>query len=170
MWTTRSPASVRNNHMAAPVEVAAPELSGTFRTLLPQPTPKPTEPCLQNLHQHTNLPELSLPSPPKLTPAPELSGTLRRSGGTLRNLPLERTPTHTGTLRNLPEPLSGTCSCNPHQHAPELIWAEDPMSLRCWGTKTKHVMSYIFTSLVSCHAMSYHIIQNHAMLNHIRVS
>ena len=41
----------------------------------------------------------------------------------------------TGTLWNLPEPLSGTCSCDPHRHTPELIWAEDPISLNCWGKK-----------------------------------
>ena len=71
--------------------------------------------CLQNLHQQT----------------PELSGTLR-------NLPPEPTPAHTGTLRNLLEPSSGTCSCDPHRHTPELIWAEDPISLRCWGKKHLH--------------------------------
>ena len=37
-----------------------------------------------------------------------------------------------GTFRNLPEP-SGTCACDPHRRTPELIWAEDPISLRCWG-------------------------------------
>ena len=63
---------------------------------------------LLNLPQHWN--------------SPELSGTC------LRNL-----YQHTGTLRNLPEPDSGTCSCDPHRHTPELIWAEDPISLRCWG-------------------------------------
>ena len=48
-------------------------------------------------------------------------------------LPPEPTPAHTGTLRNIPEPSSGTCSCDPHRHTPGLIWAEDPISLRCWG-------------------------------------
>ena len=98
MWTMWSPASVQNNHMAAPVKVAAPELSGTFRTLPPQPTPKPTEPsgtCLRNRHQH----------------APELSGTCRYP------------PTEPSrTFRNPLEP-SGTCLRNLHQHTPELAWA-----------------------------------------------
>ena len=93
-----------------------PEPSGTlrtFRNLPPEPTPAR---CFQNLHQHT----------------PELSGTFR-------NVPPEPRPAHrsspepsgtyTSTRRNSPE-LSGTfCSCNPHRHTPELVWAEDPISL-----------------------------------------
>ena len=91
----------------------APELSGTFRNLPPEPTPA---------HRGTlrNLPE---PSSGTYTRrrrnSPEPSGT-----GTFRNLP--PAPAHTGTLRNLtstprnfPEP-SGTCLQNIHQHAPEL--------------------------------------------------
>ena len=97
----------------------APARAGTLRNP-PQPSgihnsthrnpPAPSGTCLRNLHQHT-------PEPP----------------GTFRNLPPEPTPAHTGTLRNLPEPSFGTCSCDPHRHTPELIWAEDPISLRCWG-------------------------------------
>ena len=89
----------QSNHMAAPVKVArqqtTPELSGTFRTLPPEPTPaytgtlrklpEPSGTCLRNLHHFTK----------------ELSGTFR-------NLPPERTPFYKGTLRNLPEPASGT--------------------------------------------------------------
>ena len=162
---------IKNNHMAAPVKVArqqttpdlclwnlhqhVPELFGTFRT------------CRRNLHQHA--PELSrtlrnLPRPSGtnlLEPSgtylrnlrqhtPEPSGTyivLHRnspepSGTRLRNLHLhQHTPELSGTFRNLPEPSSGTCSCDPHRHTPELIWAEDPISLRCWG-KT-HVWSKV---------------------------
>ena len=109
MWTMSSPKGVQNNHMATPVKVArqqtTPELSGTFRTLPPEPKHAPelsgtfrnlspqlaSATCLRNLHQ----------------PAPELSGT-----------------------------FLGTCSCDPHQHTPELIWAEDPIGLRCWGKNT----------------------------------
>ena len=106
-----------------------PELSGTFRNPSPEPTPayagtfrnlselasrrnspEPSRTRLRNLHQHT----------------PELSGTFR-------NPPAEPTAAHHRTLWNLPEPSSGTCSCDPHRHTPELIWAEDPISLRCWG-------------------------------------
>ena len=90
--------------MAAPVKVArqqtTPELSGTFRTLPPEPTPtragtlwnppEPSESCLRNLHQH----------------APELSGTLR-------NLPR---PSRT----NLSEP-SGTYLLNLRQHTSEIF-------------------------------------------------
>ena len=128
--------------MAAPVKVArqqtTPELSGTFQTLPPEPTlsgtlrnlPRPSgtnlsEPSgtyLQNLRIHRN--------PPKS------SGTFRNlSPQPCWNLPPEPTPAYAGTLRNLLEPSSGTCSCDPHRHTPELIWAEDPISLRCWGKK-----------------------------------
>ena len=114
-----------------------PELSGTFRNPSPEPTPayagtfrnlpelasrrnspEPSGTRLRNLHQHT----------------PELSGTFR-------NPPAEPTAAHHRTLWNLPEPSSGTCSCDPHRHTPELIWAEDPISLRCWGKKKIHLKS-----------------------------
>ena len=131
--------------------------SGTVRNLPPEPTPFYSG-TLRNLPEpasgtHRNSPEPSgtfqhLPEP---TPAytgtfrnlPELaSGTdtiLWRNSpepsGTFRNLPPERTPACVGTFRNFPEPASGTCSCDSHRHTPELIWAEDPSSLRCWGKK-----------------------------------
>ena len=140
-----------------------PAHTGTLRNL-PEPAsrthtsthrnpPEPSGTCLQNLHQHT--PELSrtfgtcLRNLHQPTPGPSK---------TFRNLPLEPTPAHTGTLRNLPEPASGTytsthgtlrnlpepssgtCSCDPHRHTPELIWAEDPISLRCWGKIRKYWM------------------------------
>ena len=125
--------------MAATVKVArqqtTPELSGTFRTLPPEPTPAYTGTL-------RNLPE---PSGTCLAePTPFYTGTLRNlpepapehtpfHKGTLRNLLEPASATYTSTLRNLPEPSSGTCSCDPHRHTPELIWAEDPISLRCWG-------------------------------------
>ena len=97
-----------------------PELSGTVRNLpelasgtytsTRRNSPEPFGTCLQNLHQQT----------------PELSGTVRNS-------PEPASGTYTSTHRNSPEPSSGTCSCDPHRHTPELIWAEDPISLRCWG-------------------------------------
>ena len=110
MWTILSPKGVQNNHMAAPVKVASqqtiPELSGTFRTLPPEPIlartgtlrnpPEPSGICLRNLHQYTKEPSQTC-------------------------------------LPNLPEPCSGTSSCDPHRHTPELIWAEDPICLRYWG-------------------------------------
>ena len=123
-----------------PSELASdptPILAGTLRN-----PPELSEPYLWNLHQHA--PELSgtfqnLPRPSG-TNLSEPSGTYLRNlrqhtpepSGTFRNPPPEPIPAHAGTLRNLPEPSSGTCSCDPHRHTPELIWAEDPISLRCW--------------------------------------
>ena len=114
---------------------------------------------LLNLPKHWNSPE----------PTPAHTGTLRNPpepSGTFRNLPLEPasgtytsthwnsrpepTPAHTGTLRNLLEPSSGTCSCDPHRHTPELIWAEDPVSLRCWGKKTKSMGWRLLHCFVTC--------------------
>ena len=62
----------------------------------------------RNLHQHT----------------PEPSGTFR-------NLIPEPAPARTGIMQNPLEP-SGTCACT---GALELIWAEDPISLR-WEKKS----------------------------------
>ena len=124
----------------------APELFGTLRNL-----PEPTPTCARTLQ---NPPEPSETFrnqpfgtfrnlPPEPTPAyngtlrnlPELaSGTTPFYTGTLRNLPEPASGTYTSTRRNSPEP-SGTCSCDPHRHTPELIWAEDPISLRGWGEK-----------------------------------
>ena len=144
LWNLPEPASgtyttthrdftcLRNLHQHTP------EPSGTFRSLPPEPTPAHAG-TLRKLHQHSgtfrNL-------PPEPTPA---------HTGTFRNLPPEPTPAHTGTLRNLPEPSSGTCSCDPHRHTPELIWAEDPISLRCWGKtifqKTSAIVQSMFHEL-----------------------
>ena len=109
-------------------------------------SPEPSGTCLWNLHQHTPEPSGTFRNlSPEPTPAyagtlrnlPEpASGTYTAHTGALRNLPEPASGTytaHTGALRNLPEPSSGTCSCDPHRHTPELIWAEDPISLRCWG-------------------------------------
>ena len=129
----------------------APELSGTPRNLpelasgtytirslpeLPELTPFYTE-TLRNLPELVSGTNTNTPEPSgTFRNLPEPSGTFRTlppeptPSGTLRNL-----PPHTGTLRNLPEPSSGTSSCEPHRRTPELIWAEDPISLRCWGKK-----------------------------------
>ena len=108
--------------------------SGTYTTTH-RNFPEPSGTCLRNLHQHIPEPSGTFRNlPPEPTPA--TAGTLQKlhqHSGTFRNLPPKLTPAHTGTLRNLPEPSSGTCSCDPHRHTPELIWAEDPISLRCWG-------------------------------------
>ena len=162
--------------MAAPVQVArqqtTPELSGTFWTLASDPIPtlagtlrippELSEPCLWNLHQHA--PELSgtlqnLPRPSGTNLSEPTSGTYLRNlrqhmpepSGTFRNPAPEPTPAHAGTLRNLPEPSSGTCSCDPHRHTPVLIWAEDPISLCCWGKMTSfpHVISHSTAGFIS---------------------
>ena len=120
----------KNNHIAAPVKVArqqtTPELCWTFRNTgtLRNP-PELSRSCLRKLHQHTPEPSATFRNLP-LEPTPAHTGTLR-------NLPPEPTPAHAGTLRNLLEPFSGTCSSDLHLHTPQLIWAEDPVSLRSWG-------------------------------------
>ena len=121
-----------------------PEFSGTFRKLPPEPTPVYAG-TFRNLPEPVSRTYTTIrrnfqePSGTRLTP--ELSGTRLRNlhqhtpelSGTFRNPPAEPTAAHHRTLWNLPEPSSGTCSCDPHRHTPELIWAEDPISLRCWG-------------------------------------
>ena len=92
--------------------VPAPEPSGAYTSTHPN-SPELSGTCLSNLHQ------------------PAHTGTLRslpEPSGTFRNLPLKPTPA--STHWNSPEP-SGTSSCDLHRHTPELIWAEDPISLRC---------------------------------------
>ena len=132
IWSMSSP----NNHMAAPVKVAP-----------HQNIPEPSEPCLRNLHQHAPEPSGTfgnLPPEPSGTCLSTHRKTLRNlppepaSRTCLRNLPPEPTPasaTYTSTLE-LSGTLSGTCSCDAHRHTPELIWAEDPVSLRSWGTNS----------------------------------
>ena len=144
MWTMWSPASVQDNHTRLPHRNSLEPSEPCLRNLH-QHAPEPSGTCLRNLHQHA--PELSgtfrNPSEPSgafRNLPPELAGTLQN----LQNLPEHASETYTSartprnsptlcrTLRNSPEP-SGTCSCDPHRHTPELIWAEDPTSFRCWG-------------------------------------
>ena len=141
--------TLRNLHQHTPEPFRnLPETaSGTYTSAHRNP-PEPSGTCLRNLHQHT-----AEPSGTFGTCLRNLHHRTLKPSGTFRNLPPEPTPAHTGTLRNLPEPApeptpahpgtlrnllepsSGTCSCDPHLHTPELIWAEDPISLRCWGKK-----------------------------------
>ena len=84
-----------------------PELSGTFRNLLPEPTPA-------HIGTVWNLPE---PAGTYTSNTPELSGTFRNLQPSA-----EPTPAHTGTLQNhqhTPE-LSRTCLRNLHQYTAEL--------------------------------------------------
>ena len=116
----------------APRTGPTPAYAGTFRNL-PEPISRTYTSIRRNFQE---------PSGTRLTP--ELSGTRLRNlhqhtpelSGTFRNPPAEPTAAHHRTLWNLPEPSSGTCSSDPHRHTPELIWAEDPISLRCWGKKS----------------------------------
>ena len=143
-----------------------PEPSGTCLrnrtyTILHRNFSEPSGTRLRNLYQHT--PELSgtFRNPPEPTPAH--AGTLRNlpepasgtytsihrnfsepSGTRLRNL-YQHTTELPGTFRDLPEPSSGTCSCDPHRHTPELIWAEDPISSRCWGKKHIKLVDVFFS-------------------------
>ena len=116
--------------------------SGTY-TSTHRNSPEPASGTCASTHRNSPTPSGTCLQ----EPTPEHTGTLRNlppeptpaHTGTLRNLPPEPAPAHTGTLRHLlehtPEPSSGTFSCDPHRHTPELIWAEDPISLRCWGIK-----------------------------------
>ena len=142
-----------------------PELSGTFRTPTHTRThlPEPASGTYTSAHRNSpepfktfwNQPVATFRNPPP-EPTPAYTGTLRkiilqRNSGTFRNLPPEPTPAYAGTylrnlspeptpayagtLRNLPEPASGTytsahrsspepsgtCLRNLHQHTPEPI-------------------------------------------------
>ena len=126
----------------------APELFGTLRNL-----PNPASGTYTNTGRNSPEPSGTFHDLPEPTfrNLPEPTGTFRElASGTytiilhrnspepsatcLRNLH-QHTPEPSPTFRNLPQPSSGTCSCDPHRHTPELIWAEDPISLRCWGKK-----------------------------------
>ena len=151
MWTMSSPKGVqKQSHGCSCQGCKATNHTGTLLNLPKHwNSPEPSEPsgsCRRNLHQHTTEPSGTFRNlPPEPTPAH--TGTLRNlppeptpaNTGTLRNSPEPASGTYTSTHRNSPEPSSGTCSCDPHRHTPELIWAEDPISLRCWGTKKKVV-------------------------------
>ena len=120
----------------------SPELFGTLRNF-----PNPAFGTYTNTRRNSPEPSRTFQDLPEPTfrnlPEPT-SGTyasIRRnrpepSGTRLRNLH-QHTPELSGTFRNLPESSSGTCSCDPHRHTPVLIWAEDPISLRCWGKKVQ---------------------------------
>ena len=160
MWTMSSAWSKQSHGCSCP-GCRATNHTGTLRNLL-----NPASGIYTNTRRNSSEPSGTFRTLP-LEPTPTRSGTLRNPPepsktfrnqpcGTFRNLPPEPTPAcppepsgtclwnlhqHTrelsGTFRNLPEPSSGTCSCDPHRHTPELIWAEDPISLRCWGKKKK---------------------------------
>ena len=112
--------------------------TGTFPNL-----PNPTSWTYASIHRN---PPKSSGTFQNLPAEPTLFYT-----GTLRNLPEPASGTYTIFQRNSPEP-SGTRLRNLHQHTPEpsgtflrnlllrsapahtgAIWAEDPISLRCWG-------------------------------------
>ena len=111
-----------------------PEHSGTFRNLPPEPTPAHTGThrslsgnCLRNLHRHTPAHTGAYPETASGTYTSTHPNSPEAFGTCLPNV-YQHTPELSGTFRNLPQ-----CSCDPHRHTPELIWAENPVSLRCWG-------------------------------------
>ena len=128
MWTMLSPWS-KQSHGCSCQGCKATNHTGTLRNL-----PNPASGTYTNMRGNSPEPSGTFRDLPfrNLPPEPTPAYT-----GTLRNLPEPAsgtyTPAHAGTLRNLPEPSSTTCSCDPHRHKPELIWAEDPISLHCWG-------------------------------------
>ena len=168
MWTMWAPASVQNNHMATPVSKPsepclrnlhqhAPEPSGTCLRNLHQHAPElcgicrnPPEPSgtLHNLPElasgtytstHRNLPELSGTFSTR-TPwnSPALCGTLRNPPE-----PASDSGTSTSTRRNppqLPEPLSGTCSCDPHRTHRSLSGLKTPLA---YAVEEKNII-YIY--------------------------
>ena len=100
------------------------ELSRTFRTLPPEPTPRHTG-TLGNLRSRLPTPAhtgtlRNFPEPSKLTSwtYASIHRNPPKSSGTVRNLPLEPTPFYRGTLRNLPEPASGSYTST-HGNSPE---------------------------------------------------
>ena len=112
----------------------------------PRPSPEPSpEPCW-------TWPG-SAPNPPRPSPEPEpcwtwlrfaprLPGTFSGTfSGTLLNLTwlcTKATQTFSGTFGT----FSGTSlnlTWRLHQCTPELFWAEDPISLRCWGKTSIHL-------------------------------
>ena len=108
-----------------------PEPAPGTRTSIRRNPPEPSGTCLWHLHQHMRKPcgnYTSTPEPPK--PTPTHRNPSEPPGTFLQNL-----------HQHTPKP-STTGSCDPHLHTPELIWAEDPISLHCWGnTKTFHPMT-----------------------------
>ena len=115
----------KNNRIAAPVKVArqqtTPKLSWTLRNTgtLRSPTNLPEVASGTYTSTHRNCPEPSEPSEPSGTclrklhqHTPELSQTCLRN---LHQHTPEPTPAHTGTLRNLPEPASGTYYTSTHR-------------------------------------------------------
>ena len=82
----------------------------------------------RNRHQHTPEPSRTFRNLHRNPPEPS---------GTLRNLPEPASRTYTSAPWNPPEPsgTSGTRSFDPRRRTKELIWAEDPISLRCWGKR-----------------------------------
>ena len=146
-WTLPpEPAPTHAGNLPRPSGTNLSEPSGTYLRNLRQHTPEPSE-IFQNLRELACGTYTSIRRNP-----PEPSGTRLRNlhqhtpelSGTFPNPPPELTPAHTGTLRNLPEPSSGTCSSDQHRHTPELIWAEDPISLRCWGKSQQKQLILVF--------------------------
>ena len=103
------------------------ECAGTFRNLCQNPPGPATATCTGTI---LNLPKLQ---PATFRNPPEPPGT--------RQNPPDR-PEPSGTLRNLPKPSRSfgnppEPACHQHRHTPEPIYAEDPISFRCWRNNSK---------------------------------
>ena len=97
----------------------------------------------------------SAPKPPRPYPEPSFSGTLLNLTWLCTKASHTFSGTFSGTLLNLTwlctkayQTFSGTFSGTSlnltrrlHQCTPELFWAEDPISLRCWGKK--HILGLL---------------------------
>ena len=149
--TRRNSPEPRNFPRPSGINLSEP--SETYLRNLRQHTLEPSEIfrnlpgiCFRNLHHFTSEPSGTFPQ--RLQNLHHFTTEL---SGTFRNPPPEPIPAHTGTLRNLPEPASGTHTST-RRNSPEpsgtflrnlllrpapahtgVIWAEDPISFRCWG-------------------------------------
>ena len=82
-------------------------------------------------------PKIPKPSPgPSLKSSPEPVEPLHQSlPDLLQNLLRNPVEPDLALHQSLPEPFFGNLTRRLHQCTPELFWAEDPISLRCWGKR-----------------------------------
>ena len=94
---------------------------------------------LRNLLRSPVEPDLAAPKPPRPSPG-TFSRTFSRTLLNLTWLCTKTSQTFSGTFGT----FSGTSlnlTRHLHQCTPELFWAEDPVSLRCWGKISANIMT-----------------------------